>query len=431
MLELINDGQQPSIIKILHEEHGIDIAPCENLELHDSSKYIVLKNYATELSLLIGEIPNLSAAIANYKALGQTAYSITINDQSVLPSQLFQKSNGAFVSNLRSDSGVGFGKQTDVLPIDFAKMQAANIANAAFGIASVATATYYLKSIDDKLLTIQEDTNTIIRSLETAKQAQIQNDFIILQKISDELEEIKKNETTRRLKLDTVSDIARTQGEIIQSYEINWKSLLQSYKASKGKKQKSKVANLGRDYQYYRLSIQIYALSQVIEMELANWYDITHLKILREDFEKKINQFMSIHDILLEATFTVKKQQRRTQILYDQSKIYHKIGNSLKDTPAASIGLDSRFCSLAAKKKEKASQRALADSFAVLGEKRIGQKNFEKVHSIEKPQSIEPLLEVISSMETAYSSPMKMIVCGEDVYLEIKNKDLAPPEEHD
>ncbi len=168
-----SNAQDNTFIDILHSEYGIDVAQCEDIDLQDADKYILLKDRATELAPLIEQFPSLGTAIENYHLLGQTAYSITFNGQNVLPDQLFQKSNGAFLSNLKSETGVGFGKQTDISPLDFKGAQVKNWASAVFGLASAATATYYLKNIDDKLNALQDATRNILGFLEADKLAGI------------------------------------------------------------------------------------------------------------------------------------------------------------------------------------------------------------------------------------------------------------------
>ena len=418
-----NENMLPLGFK-LEGEHGIIISPCEVPSVEDSGKYIILADKAAELSPLISALPSLGTALETQKALGQTAYSITFNGQNVLPEQLVQKGNRAYISNLKSTTGGGLGKQTDITPIDSSKAQMANVANAAFSLASAATATYYLKRIDERLGDIQKTAKSILLFLEADKQAQIRNDINLLQQITEDIASLKDNMPLLDSHLNMVGNIRREQGKNTIFYQEKIKEELITYvEAAKNKKrEKESVKKLRQYYQNYRISSAAYAMARLLEVWLSEHFDVDYLSRLRIDLQRQSDEFVALHDSILNTCFIVGKGKLSTKVGLSQSNLYENISNKIMEAPLNLMAVSDFFYTKAGEKEENVRRRALSDAFKILGEKWLVAQGMDEVHSRDGFQVIEPFLKVIKSMEATYSNPIKMIVSGDDVFLEIQRE---------
>lgn len=423
MTEMLEGGQTSTSIDVPHAGDGIEIEPCTETELNlaNRDKYILLKDCASELTPLFGEIPNVERAIANYKVLGQTMYSITFNGRNVSPSSLFQKNNGAFLSNLKAESGVGFGKQADIMPVDFKGAQALNVANASLNVISAATATYFLKSINDKLFMLQDTVQDILGFLEDNKAARIKSEYESLMEIIREIDDIKNDDKLLAQKGNTIEQVKNHQSQDIIFYKNQIKKELEQYQDCKNSKKRDDiVARLRNYYECYRFCLQIFASARIADAQLMN-HKVEHITNVKYDLLEKKKQFDELHDQLLDIPFSVRKSKLKTKIPAFFSDAAEWIANTrLADTPIAQrIGVSNKANDIAKKQELKAWRYAARDSSKILGEGRFNRVGLESIHSVAKQPSIESMLDIISSIEAAYNNSMKMIIHGDDVYLEI------------
>lgn len=407
----------------LEMEHGISITPCDAPIVADPDRYIILKDKAAELSPLISEIPDLATTLVNEQVLGQTAYAITFNGQNVLPDQLFQKGNGALISNLKSGTGVGFGKQTDVTPIDFSKAQLANFANVTFGLACLATGMYYMKRIDARLGAIEAKTSSIQQFLEIDKFSKVLNDIRLLQQIMQDMGSVKNNEALLHSNLEMVGTIKREQGANIVFYEQRLSSLLEKYTSAKDKKKRNEtVEKLEQYYRFYQLTLSTYALGRLMETQLSQHFDVEYLSHQGADFQLHADSFVALHDAILQGMFEASKERLSVRGGLTSSEILDAIGDMIDDSPRGKKYASDFFHSTAAKKYNAVRNGALVDVCKVFAGDKLVTYGMTKVWSEEGFQVMQPYLDVAESMEASYSSPMKMIVSGNDVYLEIKRE---------
>ncbi len=433
MDEIVQQKDMLSILAGLEKEKGISISRCEIPDTTGSDKYIVLKNRAVELNPLIGAIPAVGTSLLNQHAVEQTAYSITFNGKSILSEQLFQKGNGAYISNLKSSTGNGFGNQTDITPIDFSKEAMANVANITFSLASVATATYYLNEINKRLGAIQEETRSILLFLESDKQAQIQNDIAFLQQIAGDLGSLNGNDSLLHSHLVTVSNIRREQGQNSIFYQRTIKDELTTYAAShKNKKHKKEcIEKLRQHYQSYRIGLASYAMARLLEVQLSGHFDAEYVSRLKADLQHRAEEFIEIHDSILNTTYAVSKGSLNSKVGISQSELYEAIGNTMTKVPFDLTNARTHLYTKAGAGKQRVRMQSVSDASSILGETRFIIKGQDKIYSKARFQVIEPFLKVIESMEAIYSNPMKMIVSGNDIYFEITKEpnEPAPKEE--
>lgn len=420
--EIVFDETQTGVMTVencLKDEYGIIIKPCNSLDILNSNKHIFIKDGAAKLSPIIGELPNQVTNALNYKSLSQNMYSVTFNGRDVLPSELYQKKNGNYISNLKS--GSSWGSQTDLTMVDHKQVQLANVANATFGLASVATSTYYLKNIDDKLGAVVESTENIQNFLENDKQSKIQSAFEELQDIIDCILIIKENDSLKAMKATQVASIQSEQRSNIKFYEAEINRLLQKYisDVKKGISTEKLVEAIRRNYYYYQISMETYSVSKLVEIELTDAYNMEYVRGVKADFIDNSKAQILLHDKILDDIFTTRISKMSSKIGLFTSDILSIMGEGLEGKKMGNIELDKVLEDKAFNIKKNIRRKSLKHAYKILDEKSFNVAGEKTVSSISDFRFMEHYVTMIESMEATYSNPMVMVCDGTDIYLEI------------
>ena len=421
MVDAIGAGKEQPALDILHEPFDLIVTPCDAIDLHNPDEYFVLKNGATILAPLLGELPHMGTASANIRALSQPAYAITFNGQSVLPGQLFQKKNGAFISNMNSATGVGFGKQADVIPLDMSTQVAQNLVSAAFSAVSIVTATYYLKGIENNLGALQDGVKDIQDFLETDKQAQILGDFDTLQRIANEMDVIKKNEKRWSAEQNTVSAILNEQAKNIHFYRRRIYTELGKYNTCKNKKAREVSARkLNQAYGSYQFCLQVYSAARLIDAQLAEQFDLPYLSKVKEDLLELASAFENTYCEVILKMWNGRDKSKDANWVKWQVSLVNGTGQRVEKVPLIKLsGLGKKLIAGSEKISQHFEETIQYDISIALGEKDIDVIGVEYVDELEKPKVLNPYIDIVSSMEATYEKPIRMIVSGEDIYLQI------------
>lgn len=404
-------------------EYGLKIKPCDSLDLSNPDKYLVIKDGATKLSPLVAQIPNQVTNSINYNTLSQNMYSVTFNGRAVLPGELYQKKNGSYISNLKS--GNSWGSQTDMQLVDTSQAQLANVANAAFGLASVATSTYYLKNIDEKLHEVVENTQSIQDFLEDDKQSRIQSDYEVLQGIISTINIIRVNPDLKAMKLNQIGRIQDEQRSNIKFYEAEIIKLLQKYAVEKKKKASvDKLAeSIRRNYCYYQISMETYSISRMLEIQLTEEFDLNYLKSVKYEFKHNNDTFIQLHDKILDDVFAAGLSRISSKVGLKTSDVLERIGDSLEGKSIGSIELDKPFNEGSLNLFQSVRRKSLKDAYRILDEKTFNVHGVESASSVEDNNIMNPYVNIMESMESTFENPMTLISDGKDLYLEISTKE--------
>ena len=266
----------------------------------DKTLVPIPKKYASYLAASLHEVPTIANNINNYKTLGNTAYSITLEGKDVLPEQLFKKNNGSLISNLKGESSA-WGKQTDVNPIDYTKTQALNLGNAVFSVAAVATSTYYLKNINDNLNDLKRAVDNVFDFLNENQKAQIKSDLEDLEDIMHNLEGYINNDVYRNVAIQKLTDINRTSSGLIRSYESGIINTLERYKEGNQKKKKAEYVKLQENFYYYTLCLKCFTLSEMLIAQIADSFGESNLKRIEKRIKSRRGKYRKIYDQISET----------------------------------------------------------------------------------------------------------------------------------
>lgn len=326
------------------DEYGIDIKIYEKEKERDNKFQIPInKDIASHMSIFTAAIPTLAANhMADNKLSG--AYSVTFRGRDVLPGELFKKNNGSLMSNLKGENGK-FGKQTDINPMDVIEEKGALAASSVLAVAAMVTSQYYMKNIDDKLEDIQANTKRILEYLEHDKQSQVEADLEILKDIADNLEEIKANQSLKSVKIEQFAALQRDAKRNIKFYEKQIDVELQDYVS--GKKDdddgNAPLDLLKKDFFYYKICLQEYALSKLIEIQLTDSYDEGRISNIRKEIDEMSDKYKCLTNGILNDIYGYHIDSVTGKVLQGISKSFGFVGNLIEKTPIGSTGIDENL----------------------------------------------------------------------------------------
>ena len=406
--ELTNKANQ-ELADVLKEEYGMEIVPYDGGELlaNPGSMIPVPSDVAAHLSVVTSAIPTLTANAITHEALGKTAYSITFNGKDVLPDQLWQKKNGSYISNLKGD-GSSWGKQTDIRAIDNTAAQGAAVASSVFAVAAVATSMYYMKNIDDKPASLQATTKQILEFLENDKQSQVEADMEILKDIAENIDSIKDNDTLKSVKIEQFSALQREAKRNIRFYEKQIRSSLESYiaKKKKDKKEQPPLEQLRKNYLYYRICLQEYALSKLIEIQLTDTYEKSQLSRIRTEIDDLSSKHKNLISQLLTDIYGHHLGSLGAKALKGLSNSFDFMGGVIEKTPLGKTELDEALIHLGEQTGKISKNRAKRDADRIVTRSDYGV--------------IDPVVQNVKMMEATYHEPIELVSDGEETFIRLK-----------
>lgn len=383
-----------------------EILPYEQEEDKGSIYIPIDKDLIGRVSSYTQAIPQLAVSKIGYDALNQTAYSIKFNGTNVLPNQLYRKNNGSYISNLQGE-GKGWGKQTDVDPLDFTKEKSAMVAGAAFAVASVATSQYYLKNIDEKLEELQKVTKRVLEFLEQEKQSEIEAEIKYLAEIFNSLSLIKDDDALRQSKLNQIAAIERESTENIFFYEKEIKKLINEYesKNSKKKVEKELISRLVAAYYYLNLSMRANGLSKLLEIYMVDGLKKQYIQNKRDEIQKNINRASLVDDLIATKIPEIDGKRIGALVKKGISGALNYLGDSLELSPIGGYKLDEKLHDLSyieAGKTEKQSEEKVA-----------------RILEHGESSAMDSYLGSIKQVEFLYDNPVVLVYKDDEMYVKM------------
>ena len=389
------------------EDYGFELVPYKDNEEDDSILIPVDKELIAGMSVYTHAIPQLAVNKIGYDAFNKTAYSIRFNGENVLPNQLYQKNNKSYISNLKGE-GKGWGKQTDVDPIDFTKEKSAMVAGAAFAVASVATSQYYLKNIDDKLEELKKVTKQVLDFLEQDKQSEVEGQIKYLIEIYNSLNHIREDESLRMAKLNQVETIERESTDNTIFYEKEVRKLVKEYEKRKTKKKEEKelIARLMSAYYYLNLSMRANGLAKLLEIYMVDGLKKEYVENKRTELQEGCVKLALVDDLI--ATKIPERDQQRVgaYIQRELSNALNFLGDSIEQSPIGHLSLDEKL-------------HELSD---IHGEKVEVQSN-SKVASILEygdDSTMNSYVNNIKQVEYMYDNPVELVFKDDEAFVKMK-----------
>lgn len=388
------------------EDYGVQIKPFDKRTTNVGKTIIpVSKDLASNLSVALQRAPEIASNVVAHDALSKTAYTITFDGKNVMPEQLWQKSNGSFISNLKGE-GNSWGKQTDINVLDNSTAMSATVASSVFAVAAVATSMYYMKNINDKLAELQEETKSILEFLENEKQSQIETDMTLLKELADNMEAIKGNPSMKQIKMNQFSAIQREAQKNVRFYEKQIRSSLEKYIHEKKSKKNRPLGKLKSDFEYYRICLFEYAISKLIEIQLTDTYEASQLARVKKELEDLSEGHK---DLIYRIVSRINGHHKRTieaKALRGISSSLDFMGDVVRATPLRRTDLDEAFDSLGDKSGNVIRHRT----------KRIT----DQIATKEDGKLIDPVIQSIRRINATYNKPLELVCDGEEAVIKIR-----------
>ena len=323
---------------------GIETDIVEDASMFEN-RIPVDKDNAIRFSEIFNIIPELAVnSIVSKGVDSKTLYTITLDGKNVTPDILIKKNNGSYISNMKG-TGNKFGKQTDIDKFDSSVLDSATLAGSIFAVASAATAQYYLKNIDDKLLELQNNTREIIEFLDKEKSTKIESDYELLGKIIKNIDIIKTDEKIGSIKIEQISAIQRDSKANIGFYKDQLDKNLTDYKTNKkGGKQDDKIAkSVRKSYYYYRISLQEYAITKLAEVMLLTNYNQDYLEEIRTELLDYSSVLKDDINRILSVIYDYSADKIDTKMKSGFAKTLKTVGNAMDKTPLKKTELGGKL----------------------------------------------------------------------------------------
>ena len=303
------------------------------------------KNDAIRLSAIFNAIPELAVNTVVSKGMdSNTLYKISLNGKNVTPDKLYKKNNGSMISNLKGE-GNHFGKQTDIDVFDSSDLDSAMLAGSIFAIASAATAQYYLKSIDDKLSELQNNTREIKAFLDEDKTTKIESDYELLGEIINNMSVLISDVNVGSIKRQQISNIQRDSKGNIKFYKNQLDKNLDDYKANKkgGKQDEKIVGDVRKNYYYYKISLQEYALTKLAEIMFLTNYNPEYLEGIRAELCNYSAELKDDVNRILSVIYDYSSDKIDAKMKSGIAKTLKTVGNAVDKTPLKKTELGGRL----------------------------------------------------------------------------------------
>ncbi|MBR1508078.1 MAG: hypothetical protein IJ619_08770 [Eubacterium sp.] len=375
----------------------------------------------------IGE-SNIESEIETIRTLVQSAYnidtlsnswSVTMNGLAVLPEQLMQKNNGAYMINLKTVSN-GFGKTVDLKPMGEEVPVATNVAGMVWALGSYVFQKHYLKNIDQKLESLQSSVEEIKSFLEEDKQAEIESDLKRVNEIAIGYQDIISNPKELQMRLNQLGIIERKAEKNVRFFGNRLDKKINKYTSKhKRKNDKALIDDLKYDWKFYNACMRLNILTKLLIELLSKDMNLEILDILEGILEKEMEQYLEKYNILQEHLYEyhnkkfLNRVDRGLSWTLDKSKTgLGKAVNILTLNPLAIVN-DDTLEMWSNNMKDKAKSRA--------------SNSVTNIIEIGEDEMIEPFSNMIGEMRRFYCERVN-IICNEGIiYLEIADNQV--PEE--
>lgn len=348
-------------------------------------------------------LPAVASGAATGKALGKnTLYTITMpgTGENVFPDMLARKKNGALISNLAGDKYF-LGRQTDVNPADLTSIRTANLINGVFAAASAVVSMHYLKEINDQLRALESKVGKILEFLDCDKRSAIKADLFAVQDTCMNAASILKDTYLRQSNLSMALQIRQRARTNIEFYDETINRDLTGYCANK---KKGDLVGIVNEYEYFRCSVQIYAIARLLEIHLADSANADFFESVKKDLEK-IRKELARFDRLIEDLKAEKaglnKKKRANTVVDGIAGAAEKNDNPL--IAAAGAGFKMLTSHKGNILDEQLKNISLAEG---------------ELTSFIKADPIKPVKQTLDSVQRIRSRPLRLVTDGERIYIE-------------
>lgn len=284
--------ESKNLIQSLKGEYGISMEEIDRATLMKSGFQEVTGDQLARLSGVLQQAPGLLANRAIQKNYEGAVRLVVPPDMPEGAHAMAAKKLGTdvFYGEYVNDKNRIAGK-AGYQNIDATAANAAQLANAVFAAASVATQQHYLHNIDKKLKALKSSTADILQFLELDKRTELQAQQAFLTEIFENLEAINLCEDQRRATITSVQTIRQKAMSAMVFYQERTRQRTQTRPSDAGKTEiKENIRKITADIAPYWLSIHTYGMAYILEILLTKNFNSRYLKniarILREQQQK-------------------------------------------------------------------------------------------------------------------------------------------------
>ncbi len=167
------------------------------------------------------------------------------------------------------------------------------IALGVFNALSFATGQYFMSEINGKLSTIKAGVDRIERFLNNAQQSEVKAACKIMKDLLDRAEFILRDPKQR---VTTVEQINKIQEAAQKSIEFCHDQIMDELaclnKQDKDDEIKRKIYAIGNYLEQYFVSVRLYGLATLMEVQLNQIYDLKEINAFRRQVEERIHLFI-------------------------------------------------------------------------------------------------------------------------------------------
>lgn len=263
-----------------------------------------------------------------------------------------------------------------------------------------------LYSIECQLGHIGDSIDKLTLFIESEKESEIKADLKTLNNIMNKYKHSWDNERFVSSNYKMVCDIQRTASKHMISYEDRITKLIDK---RKGLLVKSKVdsllADLQKNFRYYRLSLYTYSMASFMEIMLGEKYTeslISDVKKTLVDEELKYRQIYSRCSAMLEQLADKSLEQNLLQGIGFVGK---KAGELIGEIPLIKEGPVDEFLQVGSEKLDKSASKIVSDTLAAFSEMsdpRIGVFT----------QKMDDMIQIYNHTEVVYFDKEKIYLVG-------------------
>jgi len=361
------------------------------------------------ISMPIAELSTLGAGMASLLPTFRTVTQSTeVGVQGLyqianeLPGAALKKAkDGSYWGSLKTPDGASkMAKLKEAGPIT-AESKAVMPVNPATMMMAVA-----LYSIECQLGNIGDSIDKLTFFIETEKESEIKADLKTLNSIINKYKHSWDNERFVDSNYKMVCDIQRTASRHMISYEDRIAKLIDKRKGLLVKsKVESLLADLQKNFSYYRLSLYTYSMASFMEIMLGEKYTeslISDVKKTLVDEALKYRQIYSRCSAMLEQLADKSLEQNLLQGIGFVGK---KAGELIGEIPLIKEGPVDEFLQVGSEKLDKSASKIVRDTLAAFSEMsdpRIGVFT----------QKMDDMIQIYNHTEVVYFDKEKIYLVG-------------------
>ena len=229
----------------------------------------------------------------------------------------------------------GFAGQARWIPVEKAigpeVIEAALIAVAVLAV---------VKQIND----IKDGQKAIIEILERDKKSQLLADYDILSSLMEDYQFYWENEAELVVNLNQVKNIKRNAMKDVRSYEEQIKGLVTAKKnLLKMKTASQKIGEILERFVHYKLALNVYALSQYMEVMLSKNFQTEYLQKLSNEIRDCAYSFRELYTLCYDKIELLKTEAIATQVANNIANVSQKAGKFIEKIPVVSKGPVDEF----------------------------------------------------------------------------------------